>query len=1000
MKGTKRKYSLVAVFASLVFCTLPKVSFGAWTSSTKTPESSSASYSSQTVKNPVCYNNSTGTVYHDIKKAVDSASSGQYIYMYIGAHAECTQSIEIKNNVHLVLPFYGKHYDTTKTGTNIGNSPLYKISSSDDYASYGNKLGDENATNVSIYRSCSLTMKSGADITVTSGGLHIGGACSTAGNNGYYSELILCSGSSLTFQNGTTFDCFGYVKESSTDYSNPLHNSAGNDETKINNELDSARFIEMKSGSTLNSFIATYDTKTAGDLTALITANQCPFWEYDFPAIQTFLKINAGCSFNGSVLMVGPNSLTINKDMPIIRNSTSVESLFYLTSGYITIEYLTTSPLYSSRAFNARHSNFVVCGAFSIGYLYAQEGNAIMSLELDTRNCFLPINCRISIYIKNGFSLTTDKMLKFLAGSKLVVEEGGTFIVNNKVAFHKSDTILYDTAKGIYYRVQSTTTISDAKLIVNGTLTFNTNGQSNGAIAAYIEHNTDTTNAVLNMDRLSSDNNLMVSYTEGAVNTSVVLDTDGPFENGDGRFTVGAPYTSTHSGSHYYWAGTQVVSHTITVNIASSSPDAIVLYSILNGQLANGSDAVETTLANKSVGGTTTINHNYYMKIDIQRGISAEVRDTNNNLITSNYTDIILVDKDLVVTIVPVGSFTITFTNLLKDGASSNGRGHVQYKVFECETSNGTFEQVYETSEIDFSTKITQGKYFKVHRYFDGSDSSSLYNYFENANTTITKDPNVGSASNWNQKNTALSPAYYGDANYTFTSYWTYTGGCVLPDTMVMVADGTTVRAEELHLGDLLKTWSFETGGWVIEPIIFLEEKKNVEVNVIKLVLENDEEIEISWKQGFFDTDKLDYFVVDDDNFASVVGRNILVFENSAPISQKIVSSSIRREVTSTYEIHTGHGFQFVANNILTIEPLINEHVWFDVTNEYKYDEYLMQKDLETYGVLPYEVFADYVTEEQYDLFNGKYLAVPIGKGYFTFEELIRIIEQFLPGNT
>ena len=65
-----------------------------------------------------------------------------------------------------------------------------------------------------------------------------------------------------------------------------------------------------------------------------------------------------------------------------------------------------------------------------------------------------------------------------------------------------------------------------------------------------------------------------------------------------------------------------------------------------------------------------------------------------------------------------------------------------------------------------------------------------------------------------------------------------------------------------------------------------------------------------------------------------------------------------------------------------------------------KYDEELMRQDLETYGVLPYEVFADYVTDEQYYLFNGHYLAVPIGKGYFTLEELMEVIKHFLPGNT
>ena len=224
--------------------------------------------------------------------------------------------------------------------------------------------------------------------------------------------------------------------------------------------------------------------------------------------------------------------------------------------------------------------------------------------------------------------------------------------------------------------------------------------------------------------------------------------------------------------------------------------------------------------------------------------------------------------------------------------------------------------------------------------------------------------------------------------------------GCITEDDLVLLADGTQTKASNLKLGDLLKTWSFEKGDWVIEPIIFLEERKNVEANIITLVLEDGTSIDVSWRQGFFDADLLDYFVVDDNNFNDVVGRRVLTFNNDQPLKKTIVAAYSETRYTSTYEIHTGHGYQFVANNVLTVEPLINEHVWFTVNPDYKYDAQLMQQDLETYGILPYEVFADYVTEEQYDLFNGKYLSVPIGKGYFTLEELMDIIRHFLPGNT
>ena len=223
---------------------------------------------------------------------------------------------------------------------------------------------------------------------------------------------------------------------------------------------------------------------------------------------------------------------------------------------------------------------------------------------------------------------------------------------------------------------------------------------------------------------------------------------------------------------------------------------------------------------------------------------------------------------------------------------------------------------------------------------------------------------------------------------------------CITADDLVLLADGTYARADTLHIGDLLKTWSFEKGDWVIEPIIFMEERKNIVTNVITIGLEDGTSLEMSWKQGFFDADLLDYFVVTDDNFDDIIGRNVLAFDGDTPVKKKIVSATSESKLTSTYEIHTGHGYQFVANGILTVEPLINEHVWFTVNEDYKYDEELMRQDLETYGVLPYEVFAEYVTEEQYDLFNGQYLSVPIGKGYFTLEELMEIIKHFLPGNT
>ena len=54
-----------------------------------------------------------------------------------------------------------------------------------------------------------------------------------------------------------------------------------------------------------------------------------------------------------------------------------------------------------------------------------------------------------------------------------------------------------------------------------------------------------------------------------------------------------------------------------------------------------------------------------------------------------------------------------------------------------------------------------------------------------------------------------------------------------------------------------------------------------------------------------------------------------------------------------------------------------------------------MAQDIETYGLYTYEDFADYVSEEVFNAFPFKYFKVAVGKGEFTFEELLVLIEFY-----
>lgn len=995
MRKRNAKLTILSLLGMLTISTVPIVSHATWNSGDdlNNPVGATTSTTSS-VLNPVCYNNSTNIVYHNLKTALDEASSGNYIYMFIGANYTCDESITIKSGVHLVLPFVGKHYDSTKTGTNISNSPMYKLDSADNRNNYGNRLGDDTASNVSTYRSILLNMRGGADITVN-GYLHVGGVHTTNGNNGYYSEINLGVGSSITFNSGSHFDCYGYIKENATDYSNPLHNSDNNNEKKINNELDSNRYVELKSGASLTTYIAMYDAQSAGALTTLINANQCPFWEYDFPALQTYTKINSGATLSAFALMVGPNSLTIDKEMSVITNNTSSQAMFYLTSGYLSIEYLTTQPLYSSRGFNARKTNFVIKGALSIGYLYVSEGNSLVSIELDTRNCFLPVNCRMNLYVENSASLTSDKKLKFLAGSNLTIAEGGTFNVNNQVIFHKSDSIVKDTSKGIYYRIESNTTIDDAHLICNGTLTFNTNNTSNGALGAYVEHTSTTGNAVVNMDTLGSEAKLTVSEPEGNSDYTVIVTSSGQFEDEIGQFTTGAPYTSAYANGLYYWVGESVSTYDINVSIASGISGGVVQYTIQTSENANGSNAIDTTLVDATAGGVTSVPRGRYMKIVLTRGQSAVVKDANGNIITSTYTDIVLVNKNLFVTITPNETYTVQMINSLVDGASSNGRGHVDFEIWECKTQNGTYTKVYAAHAIEFTQRVSKDSYFYMVRTFD----NSVYNYYKDANAEITKTPSGGSsASNWNLYSTSQSPKYLADANYVFQTYWTYgssqSTGCLLPSTLITMADGSQKAVQNIEAGDMVRVFNHETGEIDVAPITFNDHDEASLMNVIYLNFSNGKSVGVIYEHGFFDLDTMRYEYITEKNYESFIGHRFYTEEGEEAV---LMSAEVRLEYTECYSPTSFYHFDYFVEGMLSmpggITGLFNI---FEFDDDLKYDEEAYNRDIETYGLFTYEDLAPLgVTEIMFEAYAGKYLKVALGKGILTEEYLAYLIERY-----
>ena len=107
----------------------------------------------------------------------------------------------------------------------------------------------------------------------------------------------------------------------------------------------------------------------------------------------------------------------------------------------------------------------------------------------------------------------------------------------------------------------------------------------------------------------------------------------------------------------------------------------------------------------------------------------------------------------------------------------------------------------------------------------------------------------------------------------------------------------------------------------------------------------------------------------------------------------------IHDEYVRAYSPVTNGHLCYFVNGMLSvpggIKGLLNI---FDVDSELlRYDETSMDADLEKYGLFTYEEFNELVPvrKEIFDIFNGQYLKISLGKGLTSIEELKYLVMRY-----
>lgn len=974
-----------------------------------------------TTSSAVCYNKQTGTKYSDLKKALDSASSNQEIITYINANITCYSTLTIKTNVTLTIPFVGLSSDASLTGGNVSSeTTLYKIKNKDDRNSYGNTLGDSNATNVSKYRSVLLNLRNGADI-INYGTLNLGGVSTSTGNNGYYSEINLGLNSSIVCESNSTFNCYGYVKEN---YDDAINSGMEEYKSIIDNSADTNRYILIKSDATINTNLAFYDLLSAGNLTGMLAVQQCPFNIFDFQCLQTYTKFESGSTMNATAIVVGPNNMTVMKDLVMISNSKkSSSALLYLENGTLAIEYKPKDVRYSSRSTIDNTSNIILFGELELGYLYLSEyGGAV---ELDTRNFYLPISSKLAIYVMNGSIFNCNQKIKFLMGSKLIINERGILNINSGVAFYNSKVApAKDTTKGIYY---DSSNKDDALLCCNGTINLNADSSNNAYLGAIITHTNSTGTASLNFSKISNSSYLSTVVEEGTSSVIVTVTSNGKFLNDSGfidaQFTYGQIYTSSFYNNEYCWNGKFIATFSINVNIDEAVLNPVLNYTIMLSENADGSSSYESSLINKTNSDSTNVSSGIYFNLVVTDAVNVEIKK-GKITIEYNTNDWIYIDDNFVINITPSEGVKISLSVFKDTNFSDNeskwnqGTGHTIFHVSTSINSNGTFEEVFKQQCSSFTYYVKKGLYFKISYSRDQSDffiSLSGMNGFTANNRISTNNPSYPPqpSTEWiNDETSSESGVFKAGDNgtepgleYKFELGY-YSGhakaddtpACLLPNTLITMADGSYKEVKDIKAGDFVKVFNHETGKVSINEVLFNDFEKESYYKIINLKFSNGEKLGIVYEHGFFNIDLNKYIYITEDNYKEYIGDKFLSI-NSSGIYEEItlIDAYISIQKTKLYSPITYKTLNYFTNDLLSMpgecSGLFN--IFEYDPNTYKYDEVKKRQDIEKYGLFTLEDFNGLIDEYIFDAFNCQYLSVAIGKGILTWEMIEYYVNRY-----
>ena len=345
-----------------------------------------------------------------------------------------------------------------------------------------------------------------------------------------------------------------------------------------------------------------------------------------------------------------------------------------------------------------------------------------------------------------------------------------------------------------------------------------------------------------------------------------------------------------------------------------------------------------------------------------------------------------------------VGGSNVTFTVTVPVDAKIKANGVEVY------TNTTTSEETYThtINNVTADTEVAFTTLYQVIVETDGATVSGVTSGWYEYGTSIT--PTVQYSYNNNQSFTINGSNHTSGNAYNITSKTTInassSNGCFAEGTLITLADGTKKAVEDLQVGDELLVFNHETGEWDTAPMFLMvhDELPKQMWKVMNLSFSNGNTLRVVWQHGLFNKTLNQYVYVAEDNVNDFIGHEFasVTYVNGIATTEYVTLENvvITEEYIKVYTPDSAYHLNVVAEDILAITPFVIPNL-FEFDENMKYNEEQMQADIAQYGLYTYEDFAEYITEEEFELFPFAYYKVAVGKGWITYEEIVAVVQTF-----